>query len=1172
MSDIKINKPTKIFSIPSFLKSSLEGSRPLQATLQDVINTNIESTSSFRYDSRGTALKNSQQLNVDWSKFENHCFFMSAEALVNVTFDQIINGFPFDGSQSEIEAFFDNLTGFEKWCFDQFPKFKGSLLFSQSYITVIDKSGALFPELCSDSTGNSVLNPQDKTFSIETHIFLPNISYSSNEKQIICQKLNNQTNCGYQLYVNYVTGTNTGSYDIPRLTFSIVSGSYFSNVEYELNKNVYNHIVATFDRTSDNTDILLYNNCEFITSGKYHPTIGILPIDDNNLFIGSGSSWNEGSTTITPTMILSGVLDEFKIFHNSRTIKQQQQYHQKSLTSTEDLKLYFKFNEPPPLLVSDVNNAVNSIVLDYSGNSLHSLITNFTGSLRVNNEDDINSIMIYEKDELSPVLFPAYNAITTLNTNLLSSASLYDNENPNLITRLIPEHWILQGQSYEGLNSQFGTLNDSYNGEGLPGQGELGATQMMLSFLYIYARFFDEIKVMIDQFANVQHTSFEEYETTPNTFLYDLAKSWGLDLPPLFNESSIEQYVHAENINEQFSVGDLSLRKVQDELMKRVLIHMPKILKSKGTLYSIQAFLRAIGIDPQNSVRIREYGGPTSQQLNFVREQKIEPSLMLKMNTGSLIVSPFLSASRIEVGSPNIVGSFVNKDIFPPHGISNSVSDGLLTSGSWTVEAIYKWPSQKLISTNAGFHTTQSLCRLCTTGSNPLNTILITNLVAISSSIGTKLNLFLSPGSRNNHLLHELTLDIPVNIFDSDKWNISFGAEKNDLTLPNTTKFFLRVGNQSYGEITNYYSTSSFFNPIVSSSLTSGVNLLSSYIPTLNRNGAFIQIGENFVFNTGSISSTSIALNKSIYPNIVRDTHFVGQISNLRFWSKALSEVEFKEHIKNYKSAGVDNPLTNYGFNYTVTGSFERLRLDTIFQQEVRQPLLTSSLGFQSGSIILIDNSQNNFHLTGTGFPLYENALVGELFDHSYLSPYYDESVSSDKIRIRSAQTQDLLSQHSWTNVAPVYEVPVYEHSTDDLRFSIEFSLIDALNRDIVTIFSTYETLNDVLGKPELMFSYDYPGLEQLRSIYFNRIKEKIDFKTFFDFYQWFDVAIGTFIQQLLPRKTNFKGTNFIIESHMLERHKTQYHFEDMYLQHLERNRFTDNLLVQQVVGTVRKY
>ena len=120
--------------IQSFLKAVLENSRPIQSSFSEIQQKNIQSKSSFLYDQTNIGLKNTQQLNVDWSKFENHTFFSSAEAKVNLAFDQIINGYPFDGTKAEIEAFFERMTGFDRWVFDQFPKYKGSLHFSGTQV------------------------------------------------------------------------------------------------------------------------------------------------------------------------------------------------------------------------------------------------------------------------------------------------------------------------------------------------------------------------------------------------------------------------------------------------------------------------------------------------------------------------------------------------------------------------------------------------------------------------------------------------------------------------------------------------------------------------------------------------------------------------------------------------------------------------------------------------------------------------------------------------------------------------------------------------------------------------------------------------------------------------------------------------------------------------------
>ena len=152
------------------------------------------------------------------------------------------------------------------------------------------------------------------------------------------------------------------------------------------------------------------------------------------------------------------------------------------------------------------------------------------------------------------------------------------------------------------------------------------------------------------------------------------------------------------------------------------------------------------------------------------------------------------------------------------------------------------------------------------------------------------------------------------------------------------------------------------------------------------------------------------------------------------------------------------------------------------------------------------------------------------------------------QIIIEGLNVTDLIERNSWAEKAPVYEIIRSETPQDDTRFSIDFSLVDSLNKDIINMFSTFDSLENFIGNPELVFSSDYPDLEKLRNVYFNRLKDKLNFKAFLEFYSWFDSSISTFIEQLLPRKTLFKGSNFIVESHMLERHKHEYYFTQMYL------------------------
>jgi len=1172
------HKPTNY--APSFLRAAIEGSRPLQLTFSEIKNTNILSTSSFIYDPSDAPLKSTQQLNVDWSKFENHTFFMSAEAKVNIAFEQIINGYPFDGTKAEIESFFEKLTGYDRWIFDSFPKFRGQLMFSGtqtnevlpskgSYIIVKDAAGALYPELSKKTSGDSVLNPKDTSLSIETNLFIPEIINVG--PQIICQKLNSDGNHGFTLYL-----TSSASSTEVEARFSITSGAISLTVPCSLSKGKFNHICVTLNKETSAHYLEFFIDGISKSTTKSRYAIGDLGIDASDFIIGSGSSFIVDGLQVTPTQTLSGTLNEFRVFHAARSSTLQKQFAAKTIFAQPELKLYYKFNEPPPPLATNDADQVNSIVIDSSGNSLHSVISNFfsfvdigiqgniTGcSLRQDSAADLTNKIIYEKDESAIVLFPAYQETLDLNSELLLSASDYDRCNPNIITRLVPQHYLLDGALLDGFEEPEGQGGSPYAGSGMPGEGKLGNVQLLLSMLYIWARFFDEMKLYVDVFSTLRTVDYETNTSMPDNFLQNLIKQYGFHLPPLFNNSTIDQYVNAENIDQDFSTNATSLKFVQNELLRRVLINLPEVLRSKGTQHSIKVFLRSMGIDPDNSVRIREYGGPTTRQLSFSRETKRDVGTMVEFITSSFATSPYLSASRYEPGIPTIAGTFVKQNLFPPNGISDNSNDGLLTSGSWTVESIVKYtPHHINLMTSA----TQSLVRMCVTGSLPDGLGLVANLLVVSSSVSPKLLLYIRPGNNEDSPTLQMSMSIPLGaIFDSDKWNVSFGCERNDLIGSIvSSSYFLRLGNQNNGDIDYIKTTSSFFYELITSESNS---LRTKSI--LNASGAFITIGENTTIPEGG-GNTYLYLNNSTDVNLeARVTAFTGLQSNLRFWSKALTVNEWTEHVRNYKSVGVNDPLVNYNYVKTRDGSFEKLRLDSLTKQTDRRAV-EQVVG--PSRITFLDFSVNGMHITGSGFPTDSDCVKSELFDSSYLSPYFDEASTNEKIRIRSYQNQELIDATPWAQTAPVYELVKSEQPTDDVRFSVEFSLIDVLNRDIVTLFSTFEALDNALGAPELIFSPDYPDLEKLRDVYFNRISEKLNFKAFFDFFRWFDSSIGTFIQQLIPRKTNFKGTNFVIESHMLERHKLEYLHSEIYLSEANRNRIKDVLLLQLIAGSVRKY
>ena len=1122
-------------------------------------------TGSFDFSAPGSPLSSTQQLPIDWSRFERHTFFDSAESKVNVAFDTFINYFPFDSTVEEINKYIDGLTGYERYLFDNlWPKSLGYLHFSGTqkdedpangyaaslgtHINVVDQAGYLYPSISSRQDAAPIIDFSTSPFTCAFHINIPNRpvpTYNS----VVLQKIS-PNHHGFSIFLK----DSAASSPTTDVVFLLSSGSMAlsASAAFSKSSDKFEHCAVVLSRkTNENPQLLIYKDAVLVGTSSQTANIGRLDFVTASLSIGSGSNHYLGtySTNFESKTTLSGTLDDLRIYGSEKNVNEIKSIASGSLTFGSDLLAYYKFNEA----TGSYDN--NSVVLDHSGNSLHGRITNFNSTLRDTTWGDqtLSYPIKNENVEYSPVLFPTFPPLATLNSRLLVSASNYDANNPNLITRMIPRHYLEEEASQMGFSNAKAGLGNAYsNTADFPGGGKIGSPQLIASLLFMWAKFFDEVKLFIDHFGSMLRIDYDDSGTIADVMLPFFAKYYGIQLPNMFADATIDQYLRGNDILSSAGRSQYSLAKIQAIIWRRILINVQDAMRSKGTIHGIKAIMRATGIEPDSMFRFRESGGSRELNLNTSRIYRNQTSSMLKFSNDGTLVSPFLSGSRIEVGTPEPRGTFVEKSTYKPHGISNWVWDGLLTSGSWTTEFIVKSKRPALI-------TSMSLSRMLTSGTS--GQTLIANCVGVGAgeTLTTKtgsLSVFHRPSSDATIGTLELVLT-GTNIFDGDVWHVSYGRQSHSAL---TSSYFLRAGKQSNGELVKYaeiYKTASFTNSGVSPKV---YDFYSSGSHQLNGSGSFLQFG------TGSIDTSSTAgLNStSGVPSHAKVMNFSGSIGRVRFWSKALTEVETKEHIRNFTSLGVENPLLNFGFVNQKSGSFERLRVDAQCDQEV-----TQSDG--AGRLVVFDYSQNMFHMTGTNFSATSDVIKPQDFQYSSLNPKFDERSATNKIRI-AGYSRDSNVELYKTLKSPVRNIPLGTPVEDDTKFSIEISTSKALNDDILVLLGSLELFNDALGSPELMFASEYPDLESLRDVYFNRLTDKINYKNLLSFYKWVDTTIGFLIETMVPSNTSFQGLNFVIESHMLERNKMRYLQEDIYLGENDRRGLQTDLGLQQVVGSMKRY
>ena len=1089
-------------------------------------STNIESTSSFRYgDKKG--IVSTQELNIDYSKFENHTFFHSAVAKTNEAFDQIINQYPFEKSKKEKEKFEDNLTGFEKYIYDSFPTNIGYLNFSASnaigpHIAIKDGTGTNFTNLSNNKKGEYILNTDYSPFTIELHLKIPT---QVNDKQIIFQRKSGLS--------NNITLALSESSDSTKcnLVFGIASGSNHLYTTGSITKGKFHHIAAIYDKDNlNNQKIYLYVDIDNVYSSSKSQNFAKLNYGTTDTLIGSGSQvrleGNNPGNIFTPVETLSGSIDELRFFKEKRSLDNLKRYKNRNINKHENnLIFYYKFNEPYG------DYAGNNIILDNSGNSLHQTISNFNVNNRLTGSD-VPILLEQKKDNI--VLFPNYPGISVLNQSLMTTASFYDNVNPNLITKLVPPHYFLEGNEVEDFNKILGTFNENITHDVTPRSLQPKSAQLLTIFLLIWAKYFDELKLFIDSISDLKNLSYDNFNTTPDKFLSKIGKINGIDLPNLFKGANVEQLISGINLEENASQSQLSLLNIQNTIWKQILASLPHLRKTKGTLESIKSIFRSTGIEPDNLFTIREYGGNSVRDIDESREKKIDVLKFLNFsgslasvastldaqgrpNNKPILKSGFLSGSRIEVGEPKPVANIVYPlnvtGSYGYHGVSNNPSDGLFTSGSFTYEGQYYF------NKNITHPSVQSLARLHATGSAATGwESAIANLTYDKTDKILSLDFHDSPTESTKSSLSLSNLDL----INNEIWNISFGYDRQP-TLANSGSIFLRVGRSESGKIYDLYTTSSFVTGSEDSILR---NISSDY----NSAGPFIAVGEQTIKTSPSKFLNSSAIN----------TQFSGMISNIRFYSKANTENEFRSHVKDPHALGVENPLKNYLFETIQTGSFERLRLQT----DSKQATTTSDT---SGNFRLFDFTQNDLHLDGTGFEE-SKIVVNPIYkEYSALSSNFDLSIADSKIRIRSLDSHDRINEHKYATFTPVFEVLPNELTLDDPRFSIDMSVMKGLNEQIMRIFSDFDFLSNALGETNLLFSNNYPDLKKLREVYFNNVLEKIDLGRYAEIFKWIDNSLTDLIANLLPHTTKFKGINLVYENHVLDRNRFKYYYDQIY-------------------------
>lgn len=1104
---------------------------------RSIYNTNITSENSFKYDPYGSPLKSTQQLPIDYSKFENHTFFNSAIAKIKIAFSKAINKYPFDGSLFQIEEFEDKLTGYESYVMDSIPKYTGYLTpTGSSYIEVKNIAGNSFPEHSSKKTGDKILDPRKGSISFEAFLAIPD------NEDIDDMSIFHVSGSDLKIEAK-ISGSLAGETHCTA-SFRIVSGSEDRVLhENSVEKGKFNHISFVLNKENNQ------NLMESYVNGRKSATSLNTSIEDiqftNSFFIGLSGSFDDGDGGLQNYRNFSGSIKDFRIYHQARNEVTIQSDYRESVYKNEYLVANFRFNEPTG------SYAVKKYVLDTSGNSLHAEIK--TEDESASFFDNIRSSTRYtnpvsnENKKRAHVLFPDYPDLVSLNQALITSGSEYDNINPNLITRLVPPHYYEEVIFESGESSPTSEYLKQISGNSIPGSAEEIKTNLLNVLLFSWANIFDEVKMFIDSFGNVIFSDYKDEEIVPDQLILYAAKHLGVELPPLFTSNISEEFFDSKSVYSSTSTDSIPLKRIQSVIWKRILADAAYYRKTKGTIESLKTMFRSSGIDPDKMFAFIEKGSNTIYTSNDRYESKSIDVPMLNFS-GSLARESYSSNSSFE-GTINKYGLSPNKPHLVSTPMSSSIeSAGFFTSGSWSVEGYYSF----LGSIQSGSN--QSLLRLQRNSyhesdytSGKLGGIL--NIVAtkdttvsLTGSSDSVAAYFTDDENASDIRLLKLT---NVNIFDGDLWYVSFSKKQESDILNKSSsigdEYTLRCykcGTQSQSFVTSSLHTGS----AASTNSIQNEDILGTVL-----SGSQILIGSQSLNFSQRKGIYNIPESNIEYSNI-NYTDFSGKVSSIRFWSKFLTEKEATNHSRDARNYGTGNPNLDSMF---LNSTYGRLRLHVDGNQPV-----TSSNG---DKIVLNDFSQNSKTLSIAsrsfidGFESEKSVNSYEKFTHFVTPNKIDEINSQNKIRVRSIEKNPDLSL-GYQNLAPVYGIINSEEINDDARFAIEMSIARIINEKINNEVSDVLFFENILGKKNNQFSSTYHELDFYSNSFFKNIEGNINIEKLLSVYTWLESSFEEIIKKSLPKKTKFLGMNYVVEPHTLERSKVTLHNENSYMVNLENN------------------
>ncbi len=1069
---------------------------------------------------------------VDFSNPANFARYGSAEKYYVDSMTNIYQNYPYDGSKKEKQEWRNNSTQLDLYIFDNiYPKTTGyvnlgsgtvgtyttssvSYRFS-SYPQYVTVKGGPNPSLTGQfETSNiyDVTKNRESNLGISEHgntvefWFKDNVSTGS--------AAFNQVFALFDTWNGVASGSNNysrlllehSSSNIFLLTYaSGTNGIERYPISYTQDRTNWHHYAFTFKNNLtniNNLDICLYIDGKLLINETIVGAGGFSLADNAGMIANIGAYRADINGTNTNFWDgfgnAFGSFDEFRFWKTARTSKQIYRYWFTNVgggTNTDDantdLGVYFKFNEG--IVNTNEISALDTLVIDYSGRVSNGSIVNYSLNCRITS----SAIDLYFNDPLTPES-SEYEIIEQKDPILYSSNPLVD---------YVINQYKITGSEYDRTNN----ANIYYSVPSwITEEAEYNETNDLSNLIQIISSHFDTLHLQIKDLSSLRNVQYVSDGEKPKPFSNKLLSSYGFENIDLFNDVTFLEDLLSRNENMEF---DEKLHNIKNVIYQNIFNNLSYIYKSKGTEKSLRNLLRCFGVD-EELVKVNLYSDNSQYELTTKYKSVSSPKKFVDFNDADRY-NGYIYQKNISGDTDTrsyILGNGENKLDYVPLTAQLEV---IFPKKVRYDEPQYDVPDFTEVSI-FGAHTAKGNEENLTWGDELNNDYFNFQVYAVKRNYESP-DVYFKLVTTIAGVTSSLTTSFYNDVYDNQKWNFAVRVSPKKLDFSNTTS----------GSDIGGYQLEFIGNNSVLDNLENNFNI-SLDIPEVNAKAA---LNSNKRFYVGAHYTD---FNDSY---ILTRTDI--KASSLRVWLDYLTDEELLHH--SYDSTNIGRQYPNWKPYYEITSEVAFTKLDTL---ALNWDFFNVTTTDNNGEFIVQDASSGSLiGSTISAYPLVGN--VTKIRHTGYAKEFFpnDEQVVNKEYVFNAKQVTPESIAGSDLIQVPITDDLTRTKTSKPINFyiSIEKSMSQVINDEILNWFATIKDFNNLIGDPTEKYREEYKGLTHLRTLFFEKVQNTPDFEKFLEFYKWIDNSISSMMTQLIPASANISNkVRNMVESHLLERNKYQ--------------------------------